>query len=58
MSNFFKRDNIFYENPIYCSDIGSGGAENVLFNVLKTWNKKDVTLISLTNIGFMVKIRM
>lgn len=33
-------------------DIDSGGAENVLFNVLKTRNKKDVALISLTNVGF------
>jgi len=36
-------------------DIGSGGAEKVLFNILKTRNNKDVFLISLTNIGFYGK---
>ncbi len=36
-------------------DIDSGGAENVLFNVLKSRNKKDVYLITLTNIGFYGK---
>ena len=33
-------------------DIGSGGAENILFNIVKSKEINDVFIISLTNIGY------
>ena len=33
-------------------DVNSGGAENILFNIVKTHNSKDVFIISLTKLGY------
>ena len=53
MFNFlFRRKNFRTKLIFIAPDINSGGAENILFNVAKTLNKKDIVLISLTDIGF------
>ena len=53
MFNFLFRRNNFRTKLIFIApDINSGGAENILFNVAKTLNKKDIVIISLTDIGF------
>lgn len=53
MFNFlFRRKNFRTKLIFIAPDINSGGAENILFNVAKTFNKKDIVLISLTDIGF------
>jgi len=46
-----KKCKILYISP----DIGSGGAENILYNIINNQEKKDVILISLTNIGYYGK---
>lgn len=43
-----KKCKVLFISP----DLGSGGAENILFNVVKNIDKKEVVLISLTDIGF------
>ena len=53
MFNFlFRRKNFRTKLIFIAPDINSGGAENILFNVAKTLNKKDIVIISLTDIGF------
>ncbi len=53
MFNFLFKRKISRTKLIFIApDINSGGAENILFNVAKTFNKKDIVLISLTDIGF------
>ena len=53
MFNFlFRRKNFRTKLIFIAPDINSGGAENILFNVAKTLNKKDIILISLTDSGF------
>ena len=36
-------------------DVGSGGAENILFNVIKERSKEEVFVVSLKEIGFYGK---
>ena len=51
MLNFLKiksKCKILFISP----DLGSGGAENILFNIVKMNNSKDVFVISLTDIGY------
>ena len=51
MFNFLKKKSkckILFIAP----DVDSGGAENILFNIVKTNNSKDVFIISLTKLGY------
>lgn len=56
MLEYLKKKHIFPYKILYiANDINSGGAENILFNILKNQNKNEVFLISLTKIGFYGK---
>ena len=47
-----KNENLHSRIIFIAPDINSGGAENILYNVAKNQNNKDITIISLTDIGF------
>ena len=47
-----KNENLHTKIIFIAPDINSGGAENILYNVAKNQNNKDITIISLTDIGF------
>ena len=53
MSNLANKKKDSNNRIIFISpDINSGGSENILFNIAKTKSKKDILLISLTDVGY------